>query len=146
MSALIIAHFGGAGHRPKWMAGGSLIAALGLLLMAGPELFFPPSKASSLSASMSSSASSTIKDEPLCRPDGNSSSSPAFEDCVGRKSTDEENRLGPLIVLGLAEFITGLGAVATNILGMPFVDDNVKNKNTPLYFGARKSFYEQYFT
>ncbi|OQV15393.1 Solute carrier organic anion transporter family member 4C1 [Hypsibius exemplaris] len=127
LSALVVAHFGGAGHRPRWIAGGSLLVGLGFLLMASPEIFFPPSLTSSLATVL---ATSSDKKEPFCDAGRNGSSRAASLDC----SKSDNDRIGPLIVLGFAEFIMGLGATTASILGMPFVDDNVKNKNTPLYF------------
>ncbi|OQV15394.1 Solute carrier organic anion transporter family member 4C1 [Hypsibius exemplaris] len=128
MSALFIAHFGGAGHRPRWIAGGSLLVGLGFLLMAATEIFFPASNISSLATVLFTSSD---KNEPLCNASRNESMHGAV-DC--RKRNDDH--IGPLIVLGVAEFIMGLGSTASMILGMPFVDDNVQNKNSPFYFAV----------
>ncbi|OWA52226.1 Solute carrier organic anion transporter family member 5A1 [Hypsibius exemplaris] len=127
LSAVLVAHFGG-GHRPRWIAGSSLLVGIGYLLMAAPEIIFPPNPTSILASVM---ATSSDENEPFCDANRNESSQTAGLVC-GEETTD--GRGGPLLVLGLGQFVFGLGAMTAPILGMPFLDDNVKRRNAPLYF------------
>ncbi|GIY31411.1 solute carrier organic anion transporter family member 5A1 [Caerostris extrusa] len=40
------------------------------------------------------------------------------------------------LIMFLANFLNGFGYIAFYILGAPYLDDNVKKKNSPLYFSA----------
>ncbi|GAV05450.1 hypothetical protein RvY_15583 [Ramazzottius varieornatus] len=130
IAALFVGHYGGVGHRPRWMAVGSLLVGLGLLLMASPELFFPAEGSASMTAMMYASADSN---ENLCNAKRNTTSANTDADSENCAKTNNDH-INPMIVLGAAEFIIGLGSTASMILGLPFVDDNVKTKNSPLYF------------
>ncbi|XP_055338452.1 solute carrier organic anion transporter family member 2A1-like [Paramacrobiotus metropolitanus] len=134
LTALIIGHFGGAGHRPRWIAMGSFVVGLGFLVMAAPEILFPVTQHSLVSATILRPSD----EDKYCAVDsGNASSGRNRTYNCGKgeqhsQSTSDHN--GALIVLGVAEFLIGLGSTTTMVLGMPFVDDNVKASNAPLYY------------
>lgn len=41
----------------------------------------------------------------------------------------------PPLIFCVAQFLLGIGATTPWVLGLPFIDDNVRNKNSALYFG-----------
>ncbi|GAV01233.1 hypothetical protein RvY_11974 [Ramazzottius varieornatus] len=125
--ALFVAHYGGSSHRPRWMAFGTLIVGLGLLLMASPEFLFPASSFEILTTTTLAKANVT---EQFC--DANRNNAPDTEEIDSNRPTTDH--VGPMVVFGIAEFIIGLGSTTTRILGLPFIDDNVQTKNSPIYF------------
>lgn len=40
--SLILAYYGGRGHRPRWMAAGVMISALSCFVLASPHFFYGP--------------------------------------------------------------------------------------------------------
>ena len=112
--ALLIAHYGGSSHRPRWMAVGTLIVGFGLLLMAAPEFLFPASTFETLK--VTTLAKNKIEEQ-MCdasRTINETHSTVKPRDCR-KPSTDH---VEPMIVFGLAEFIVGMGSTTTRILGL----------------------------
>lgn len=67
------------------------------------------------------------KDVSLCIRNGKRS----FDSC------DNEGMMwGPLVLIFLSQFISGIGVVLFFTLGGPYLDDNTKRKNIPIYFGT----------
>jgi hypothetical protein len=136
LASLVVAHYGGAGHRPRWIGLGAILLGLGMFLMASTEAIFPVTSRSLVTFVVSSASDSNEK---FCHVDGDSSRSSLHRAVNATMnpacSGTVESSLFPLIVLGIAEFIMGLGATSIVILALPFIDDNVSTRNSPLYFG-----------
>lgn len=47
----------------------------------------------------------------------------------------EASNVGPLLIIFLALLALGIGRTMPWTLGVPLIDDNVKSKNMPVYFG-----------
>ncbi|XP_055331103.1 solute carrier organic anion transporter family member 4C1-like [Paramacrobiotus metropolitanus] len=129
--ALLIGHFGGAGHRPRWIAGGSFLVGLGFLLLASTEIMFPVTENSLMATTVLETAAS----DKFCMAD-NVTTVAKHNDTCGKNARLNHQWMhdGALSVLSVAEFLIGLGTAATIILGTPFVDDNVKASNAPIYY------------
>ncbi|XP_055338443.1 solute carrier organic anion transporter family member 3A1-like [Paramacrobiotus metropolitanus] len=130
--SLIVAHYAGAGHRPRWIGGGAVLLAAGMFLMAATEIAFPVTERSIVSFVISSAAD---KKEKFCQASAflNATRAPLPAQC-GVGAAKPESNVYPLIMLGVSEFIMGLGATTIVILALPFIDDNVTYRNSPLYF------------
>ncbi|GAV05451.1 hypothetical protein RvY_15584 [Ramazzottius varieornatus] len=124
-ASLVVAHYGGAGHRPRWIGFGAILLGLGMFLMAATEGIFPVTARSAVTQMVASAKDSNEK---FCH--ANITKSTYSPHC----EIAQERSLYPLMVLGFAEFVMGLGATSIVILALPFIDDNVATRNTPLYF------------
>lgn len=56
-------------------------------------------------------------------------------DVLCADGTGDGVSLGPLIFLFVGNFLNGLGGTAYYVIGTTYMDDNVKKKNSALYFG-----------
>jgi len=43
----------------------------------------------------------------------------------------------PLILIFLSQFVLGIGSTLYYALGQPYLDDNVKKTETPMFLGIR---------
>ncbi|CAN8018134.1 unnamed protein product [Ixodes persulcatus] len=57
-------------------------------------------------------------------------------DVLCEDGTGDGVSLGPLIFLFVGNFLNGLGGTAYYVIGTTYMDDNVKKKNSALYFGS----------
>lgn len=95
------------------MACGLLFVGVGILLMAAPEIFFP-AVAANVRPPRAANKAVHVIDE-MCDPLRNiSGQTSGQEDCTNART----DHINPLIVMGVAEFIIGLGATTTRILGL----------------------------
>lgn len=115
IAALVIGHFGGSGHRPRWISAGMFLLGLAMLLFASPEFLFPVKSLST--GGTSSTKHSAVYDE-MCAV--NKSSTIGRATCTQAEHQQDSN-LNPLIVFGVAEFLMGLGA--TTVLCSSFSCD-----------------------
>ena len=110
-----------------------MMTGLGMFLMASTEPIFPVTVRSPVSQMVASAKDSN---EIFCH--ANATKKTYSPQC----KIAQESSLNPLIVLGVSEFIMGLGATSIVILALPFIDDNVATRNSPYYFG-KSSFLHQ---
>ncbi|KAG1653394.1 Solute carrier organic anion transporter family member 5A1 [Nymphon striatum] len=128
VASLLIGYFGGNGHRPRWIAAGMIIAALGALLSASPYWIFGTDRHLAVS---SDSTISELFPSDLCQLSNNGT-----EHC----QKDNEGKLSEtvtavaLVISG--NIVNGMGLTAFYIVGAPYLDDNIKKTKTPLYFGV----------
>ncbi|GIY07332.1 solute carrier organic anion transporter family member 5A1 [Caerostris extrusa] len=70
----------------------------------------------------------------------NRSASKSIEYCYHSSKNAECGKLSQnlvaIIILFIANFLNGFGSMAYYTIGTPYLDDNVKKKNSPLYLGA----------
>lgn len=159
--AMLLTYYGGQGHRPKWIGTGMLIFAAASIICATPHFLFgghsllSPNPVIGSSESLSpDSLSSTTRgnfSQSLCLSNlttTSSSSSSSFRtqsaDPVHSKCQDADLRSAQsqvtttvLSIFFVSLFLVGIGATAVNTLGIPYIDDNVAPKESPLYFGER---------
>ncbi|XP_064473124.1 solute carrier organic anion transporter family member 74D-like [Ornithodoros turicata] len=110
--------------KPNWVASGMLMTLLGTVSSAlpysvygvGTHLLGKPGE------------SRTVK-MPLCNDDSSGSD-------LCKQDSDDGMSSGPLVFLFLGNFLNGMGGMAYWVIGTAYMDDNVKKKNSALYFGA----------
>ncbi|OQV15418.1 Solute carrier organic anion transporter family member 4C1 [Hypsibius exemplaris] len=128
--SLITAHFGGSGHRPRWISFGCFLLGLSLILHAAPEIFFP---LKAITSKFSSASTATAGNELLCSAK-RAATWNASSDIQADMCTDKDSHIGPLVVFGVSHLMMGAGSTTLMILGLPFIDDNSDKQNTPIYF------------
>ncbi|XP_042908479.1 solute carrier organic anion transporter family member 74D isoform X2 [Parasteatoda tepidariorum] len=116
---IFLGYYGKFAHRPKLVTFGMMITVLSCFLSALPYfLFGSDTKLTILSKN---------NEAQLC----NEYNSLASEHC----QRSSQNTLA-ISILFLANFLNGFGSMAYYAIGTPYMDDNVKKKNSPLYLGA----------
>ncbi|XP_039614852.1 solute carrier organic anion transporter family member 3A1-like isoform X2 [Polypterus senegalus] len=117
---LLVSYFGGKGHRPRLIGCGGIIMALGSLLCALPEFVSHQYDYQKVKISTSRDTCSIGKPPT----DQNS----AMESCEETQST---NMMYMLMVV--AQVLIGIGASSVQPLGVSYMDDHVKKKDSSLY-------------
>lgn len=157
VGSLALAHFGGRGDRPKWIGTGVLVFAVASLLCSTPHfLLSSPSFASFTASSLSLTTSldsiglhsnqSKSADTLLCSLGSNRTNNydPITRQLIKCDLTETGNTAAKHAafvatwVLATASLLVGFGTTAVNTLGIPYIDDNVTSKESPLYFGTFK--------
>ncbi|UXI21249.1 putative 14-3-3 protein [Sarcoptes scabiei] len=141
--ALLLTYYGGQGHRPRWIAAGMLVFAFAALLCSTPHYLFGTGTRASQSISNVFDAQQSFASTPpssLCVM--NSSINNHNDDnlfCSEQKSDGflQTNRSTDYVlgIFFLSLLMIGLGTTTVNTLGIPYIDDNVAPKESPLYFG-----------
>lgn len=143
--ALLLTYYGGQGHRPKWIACGMLVFAFSSILCSMPHFLFG-GDVRSLHEN-----STTSKHTPrLCHLSENITSESAFDNesfrspvttefskCDSAEISIQQARItnAVLAVFFISLLFIGIGATAVYTLGIPYIDDNVATRESPLYFG-----------
>ncbi|XP_055338478.1 solute carrier organic anion transporter family member 5A1-like [Paramacrobiotus metropolitanus] len=130
--AIFTAHFFGNRHRPRWICFGTILMGFALILFALPEWFFPRhplpprndwcEKIDENGITKENTNSSNIKFS-----NGTETSA-----CSGHSYGSSA---GAIAVLCVAHILLGFGSTTPLVLGLPYLDDNMAAKNTPLYYG-----------
>uniref|UniRef100_T1J381 Solute carrier organic anion transporter family member n=1 Tax=Strigamia maritima TaxID=126957 RepID=T1J381_STRMM len=139
-AALVLTHYGGHGHRPRWIACGMLLFATASFLCTLPHFLFGKQMIDSLQMNV---AHQTPVDTYLCgnlndsTVSGLARTTPLFPGL-----TCEDGKIGKAstttLVLGIlfiSLLLIGIGWTAVYTLGIPYIDDNIAKRDSPLYFG-----------
>ncbi|XP_055341717.1 solute carrier organic anion transporter family member 3A1-like [Paramacrobiotus metropolitanus] len=129
---LFVAHFCGRGHRPRWMFVGCLTVGIAVLIFATPELFADRWDADTSTIVSSNSTGNKTFDKEMCL--STAQAKQIADQCIADAPNEVNKNAWTFVLLGLAQVILGIGTTAPIVLAMPFIDDNVKTKNTPIYF------------
>ncbi|XP_023718722.1 solute carrier organic anion transporter family member 74D [Cryptotermes secundus] len=143
-SSLLLTYYGGQGHRPKWIAWGMVLFAVSSFTCSLPHFLFGKQLIRDNDvlfggvASVVGSPYGGNITEPI-QPNICNSSHPAVIHNMTTSSTPamrDASRITPVV---LAIFFTsllgvGMGQTAVYTLGIPYIDDNVASRESPLYF------------
>lgn len=133
-TALFLTYLAGRGHRPRWIACMMLVLAVGVIgcvlphLMYGTQLLNVHLEAhKSGAAPICSAANATVN---TC-------------DAAHAKSTEERSSITAMVIpwLFFCLLVVGVGQTGIATLGIPYVDDNVGSRQSPLYMGKRFYFF-----
>ncbi|KFD69907.1 hypothetical protein M514_06080, partial [Trichuris suis] len=116
VTLLPVCHFGGKGHKGRWIAAGMFLLGLGSLVctiphLAGEAYVYGQGKRSG-----------------LCQPDVLNLSTPRSHSNHGK-----ESYAYPLLLTG--QFLHGTGAAPLYTLGVSYLDESVSQKMSPVYLG-----------
>lgn len=124
---LFVSYFGAKAHRPRLIGCGGIVMALGALLSALPEFLTKQYQIEEMWR--------TDKGRDVC---SNSSSTDVqlAEDVVCGKRAN--TNMMYLLLIG-AQVLLGIGATPVQPLGVSYIDDHVKKKDSSLYIGEPHS-------
>lgn len=119
--------------KPNWVSGGMLFSLLGAVSSLLPYVVYGPGRHLLVDVGKSSGvATATMQ---FC---GTSDDEAAAASCEASK--EDASSLGPLIFFFMGNFLNGLGGAAYYVIGTTYMDDNVKKKNSAVYFGSLYTF------
>lgn len=125
---LFVSYFGAKAHRPRLIGCGGIVMALGALLSALPEFLTNQYEIGETWR--------TDVGRDVC----SNSSNAAAEDavCANKANTN----MMYLLLIG-AQVLLGIGATPVQPLGVSYIDDHVKKKDSSLYIGEPCSSFSQ---
>ncbi|RZB39960.1 solute carrier organic anion transporter family member 4C1 [Asbolus verrucosus] len=159
-SSLLLTYYGGQGHRPKWIAWGMVLFAVSSFTCSLPHFIYGRQLISA------NDLTGITKDPNVCKIPSSLDLDPANTHSWGNSSThehiftttsvpnilqtcqeelDTDHRIQPSVTkIVLAIFFisllgVGMGQTAVYTLGIPYIDDNVASKESPLYFDFPKT-------
>ncbi|KAH9368022.1 hypothetical protein HPB48_022288 [Haemaphysalis longicornis] len=116
---------------PNWISAGMLLSLIGALVSSLPYAVFG---AGTHLLELSSSSHDPGSTSQFCS--GNGNQSDASKSSISCQKQDWDlNTTSAVVLLFLGNFLNGLGGVACYVVGATYMDDNVKKKNSALYFG-----------
>lgn len=122
---LLAGYYASRISRPKLMSIGALMVVLSCLLSIVPYLVYGPAL-----HILSSNPADLLKrrslDSLLCN------SAKGHHECSAASIADS---YAPFVLFFVANFINGFGGSTFFIVGSSYMDDNIRKKNSPMYFG-----------
>lgn len=153
-SSLLLTYYGGQGHRPKWIAWGMVLFAISSFTCSLPHFIYGRQliKDNLLNTKQHNvcklpvpyeefSWKNTSWESNMTFLETQPKMSPIFQSCEDELVT--AHRIHPSVTkIVLAIFFisllgVGMGQTAVYTLGIPYIDDNVASKESPLYFGTK---------
>ncbi|XP_063599263.1 solute carrier organic anion transporter family member 74D-like [Penaeus indicus] len=138
--ALLLTYYGGQGHRPKWIGWGIILFAFFAFFSSLPHFLFgdiilkrfqdsTPSQDNPLESA------NTCEVPGWSAPELNASLAAAGN--ATNDSCDSPDSLSQAVmsILFLSLLGVGIGQTAAYNLGIPYIDDNIASRESPIYFG-----------
>ncbi|KAL1419712.1 hypothetical protein MTO96_024981 [Rhipicephalus appendiculatus] len=113
----------------NWVSGGMLFSLLGAVSSMLPYFVYGPGKHLEGDVRMVGGVSTSTTQ--FC---GTSDDEAAAASCQAIK--EDAASIGPLMFFFMGNFLNGLGGTAYYVIGTTYMDDNVKKKNSAVYFGS----------
>ncbi|XP_046644300.1 solute carrier organic anion transporter family member 74D-like [Daphnia pulicaria] len=121
--SLVITYFGGHGHRPRLAALGVVFSGVASIIVIVPHFVYGQfATATNVTRSFDVCSTSTDSVMPTMNPE---------DSC--------DAPIGPMIYIFMSQFVSGIGTTLFSILGITYLDDNVKRKQTPMLIGIMSS-------
>nr|XP_036856466.1 solute carrier organic anion transporter family member 3A1 isoform X2 [Manis javanica] len=123
---LFVSYFGARGHRPRLIGCGGIVMALGALLSALPEFLTHQYKYEAGEIRWGAEG------RDVCAANGSGSDQGPDPDLICRSRT--ATNMMYLLLIG-AQVLLGIGATPVQPLGVSYIDDHVRRKDSSLYIG-----------
>ncbi|XP_073160311.1 solute carrier organic anion transporter family member 3A1 isoform X2 [Lepidochelys kempii] len=123
---LFVSYFGARGHRPRLIGCGGIVMALGALLSALPEFLTHQYEYESGEIRWGAEG------RDVCAANGSTSNEGPDPDLICRNRTT--TNMMYLLLIG-AQVLLGIGATPVQPLGVSYIDDHVRRKDSSLYIG-----------
>ncbi|XP_042331511.1 solute carrier organic anion transporter family member 3A1 [Sceloporus undulatus] len=123
---LFVSYFGARGHRPRLIGCGGIVMALGALLSALPEFLTHQYEYESGDIRWGAEG------RDVCVVNGSASEEGPDSDLICRNRT--ATNMMYLLLIG-AQVLLGIGATPVQPLGVSYIDDHVRRKDSSLYIG-----------
>lgn len=123
---LFVSYFGARGHRPRLIGCGGIVMALGALLSALPEFLTHQYEYESGEIRWGAEG------RDVCMVNRSTSSERPDPDLICRNRT--ATNMMYLLLIG-AQVLLGIGATPVQPLGVSYIDDHVRRKDSSLYIG-----------
>lgn len=145
-SSLLLTYYGGQGHRPKWIAWGMVLFAVSSFTCSLPHFIFGKQLMESNELMFTSAAHANNASVPpnVCHPLDtmppslfNNASSDGIEcrdEILEEQKTQTKITKTVLAIFFISLLGVGMGQTAVYTLGIPYIDDNVASRESPLYF------------
>ncbi|KAM3958979.1 solute carrier organic anion transporter family member 74D-like [Aphomia sociella] len=124
-TALFLTYLAGRGHRPRWIACMMIVLAVGVIGCVVPHMLYGTQLLDvHLDAHRAGPA-------PVCSHNGNAT----ICDAATFKSTETRSSITAVVIpwLFMCLLVVGVGQTGIATLGIPYVDDNVGSRQSPLY-------------
>lgn len=127
-TALILTYLAGRGHRPRWIACMMIVLAVGVVGCIMPHLLYGTQLLEVHQEAHHAGAG------PVCYSYQNSSD---LCDAAHIKSSTTRSSITSVVIpwLFICLLIVGVGQTGIATLGIPYIDDNVGSRQSPLYMG-----------
>lgn len=141
-TAMLLTYFAGRGHRPRWIACGMVLFSFAAFACALPHFIFGEQLMQSSvflkPQSLSLLSNSSSIDPNLCLLGGNGTL--AGSECNEQRQLEQASH-SKITVIVLCIFFgsllsSGIGQTAVATLGIPYIDDNVGSKQSPMYMAV----------
>ncbi|ELW70724.1 Solute carrier organic anion transporter family member 3A1 [Tupaia chinensis] len=126
---LFVSYFGARGHRPRLIGCGGIVMALGALLSALPEFLTHQYKYEAGEIRWGAEG------RDVCAANGSGGDEGPDPDLICRNRT--ATNMMYLLLIG-AQVLLGIGATPVQPLGVSYIDDHVRRKDSSLYIGRSR--------
>ncbi|XP_055947688.1 solute carrier organic anion transporter family member 74D-like isoform X1 [Argiope bruennichi] len=124
IACMLLGYFGGKVHKPRLLSFCMFLVAAGCFLSGLPYFIYGPGL-------------HIISKDTVTLPENSKREFCAYGGKSEPCNLNENVKTHPAaIIMFLANFLNGFGYIAFYIVGTPYLDDNVRKKNSPLYFSA----------
>lgn len=126
-TALFLTYLAGRGHRPRWIACMMLVLAVGVIGCVLPHILYGTRL---LDVHLDAHPGGPA---PVCHTDSNSTYCNPHQ----VSSTKDRSSITAVVIpwLFICLLVVGVGQTGIATLGIPYVDDNVGSRQSPLYMG-----------
>ncbi|CAH1406183.1 unnamed protein product [Nezara viridula] len=125
-SSLLLTYYGGQGHRPKWIACGMVLFAVSSLACSLPHFIFGHRMLSENAPALAPPSVCQLPDVYI---------SHANETSAQCREVEQSNITTIVLSIFFISLLgVGMGQTAVYTLGIPYIDDNVASRESPLYF------------